>query len=227
MERLPKDNQVKHLNLRNFKDCCDNSTKLMVACRSLEKLSLSSLDFNKAQFVPSIEKNGSTLKTLDLSDCWGLNFKLIQTIFAACQKLEVVDLSCTDYFKNSRISEESISFICGALPSKSTQTLNFCGLPLQDYQLKRLITRCQNISELRICKTLISEHYFDSLPLKIQKKFCCHQLSTFAKRNVANWNWPNHAFRLSGSTIFWSALIPQPLIKSARPLPPLIKCFEV
>jgi len=187
MHKLPKDNQVKHLNLRNFQDHCDDSTKLMIACRSLEKLSLSSLDFNKARFVPSIERNGSTLKTLDLSDCSGLTFRQIQRIFTACQKLEVVDLSCTDYFKISKISEECISFICEALPAKFTQKLNFSGLPLQDYQLKRLITRCENISELALCKTLISGNYTDSLPSKIQKKFCCHQLSSFARKNVATW----------------------------------------
>ena len=48
---------------------------------------------NTLQILYWKKENGSTLKTLDLSDCWGLNFKLIQTIFAACQKLEVVDLS--------------------------------------------------------------------------------------------------------------------------------------
>jgi len=187
MHKLPKDNQVKHLNLRNFQDHCDNSTLLMIACQSLEKLSLSSLDFNKARLVRSIERNGSTLKTLDLSDCSGLTFKRIQRIFTACQKLEVVDLSCTDYFKISKISEQCISFICEALPGKSTQKLNFSGLPLQDFQLKRLITRCENITELALCRTRISGHYTDSLPSKIQKKFCCHQRSSFARKNVSTW----------------------------------------
>jgi len=117
MHKLPKDNQVKHLNLRNFQDHCDNSTLLMIACQSLEKLSLSSLDFNKAQYIPSIERNGSTLKTLDLSDCSGLTYKQIQRIFTACHKLEELDLSCTNYYKISKLCTQSISFFCGILPA--------------------------------------------------------------------------------------------------------------
>jgi len=187
MHKLPKNNQVKHLNLRNFQDHCDDSTKLMIACRSLEKLSLSSLDFNKARFVPSIERNGSTLKTLDLSDCSGLTFHQIVRIFTACRKLEVVDLSCTDYFKISKISEGSISYVCEALPAEFIEKVNFSGLPLQDYQLKRLITRCENITELAMCKTLITRHYTDSLSSRIQKTFMCHQLSSFARKDVVTW----------------------------------------
>jgi len=117
MHKLPKDNQVKHLNLRNFQDHCDNSTLLMIACQSLEKLSLSSFDFNKVQYIPSIERNGSTLKTLDLSDCSGLTYKQIQRIFTACHKLEELDLSCTNYYKISKLCTQSITFVCGILPA--------------------------------------------------------------------------------------------------------------
>lgn len=181
MHKLPKDNQVKHLNLRNFQDHCDDSTKLMIACRSLEKLSLSSLDFNKARYIPSIERNGTTLKTLDLSDCSGLSYKQIQRIFTACSKLEEVDLSSTNYFKISKLSVQSISFVCGILPATHIKKVNLSGLPVKDYQLKLLVNRCQEITELCLCRTLITQQYWDSLSPTVKNWLQCHQLSSFGK----------------------------------------------
>merc|ERR1712117_809325 len=69
MHKLPKDNQVKHLNLRNFQDHCDNSTLLMIACQSLEKLSLSSLDFNKGQGNIAFHNNNIATYETDLYTC--------------------------------------------------------------------------------------------------------------------------------------------------------------
>jgi len=181
MHKLPKDNQVKHLNLRNFQDHCDDSTKLMIACRSLEKLSLSSLDFNKARYIPSIERNGSTLKTLDLSDCSGLTYKQIQRIFTACHKLEEIDLSCTNYYKISKLSTQSISFVCGILPATHIKKVNLSGLPVKDCQLNLLIKRCLKITELCLCKTLITQQYWDSLSPTVKNWLQCHQLSSFGK----------------------------------------------
>ena len=51
IHKLPKDNQVQTLNLREFEEYADDSTRLMIACRSLEKVSLSSLDFSKGQYI--------------------------------------------------------------------------------------------------------------------------------------------------------------------------------
>ena len=48
IHKLPKDNQVKTLNLREYEASCDG---LMIACRNLEKVSLSSLDFSKGQGI--------------------------------------------------------------------------------------------------------------------------------------------------------------------------------
>ena len=48
IHKLPKDNQVKTLNLREYEASCDG---LMIACRNLEKVSLSSLDFSKGQDI--------------------------------------------------------------------------------------------------------------------------------------------------------------------------------
>jgi len=181
MHKLPKDNQVKHLNLRNFKDHCDDSTKLMIACRSLEKLSLSSLDFNKARYIPSIERNGQTLKTLDLSNCSGLTYKQVQRIFTACRSLEEVDLSCTEYCRCSKLSTQSISFVCGILPAAHIKKVNFSGLPVKDCQLNLLINRCEKITELCLCKTLITQQYWDSLSSTVKKWLQCHRLSSFGK----------------------------------------------
>jgi len=181
MHKLPKDNQVKHLNLRNFQDHCDDSTKLMIACRSLEKLSLSSLDFNKARYIPSIERNGSTLKTLDLSDCSGLTYKQIQRIFTACHKLEELDLSSTNYYKISKLSTQSISFVCGILPATHIKKVNLSGLPVKDCQLNLLVKRCLKITELCLCKTLITQQYWDSLSPTVKNWLQCHQLSSFGK----------------------------------------------
>ena len=76
MHKLPKDNQVKHLNLRNFQDHCDDSTKLMIACRSLEKLSLSSLDFNKGQGNIAFHYNNLAAYRTALYTCRQNEFKV-------------------------------------------------------------------------------------------------------------------------------------------------------
>ena len=48
IHKLPKDNQVKTLNLREYEASCDG---LMIACQNLEKVSLSSLDFTIGQGI--------------------------------------------------------------------------------------------------------------------------------------------------------------------------------
>ena len=135
----------------------------------------------KARYIPSIERNGSTLKTLDLSDCSGLTYKQIQRIFTACHKLEEIDLSSTNYYKISKLSTQSISFVCGILPATHIKKVNLSGLPVKDCQLKLLVKRCLKITELCLCKTLITQQYWDSLSPTVKNWLQCHQLSSFGK----------------------------------------------
>jgi len=173
MHKLSKDNQLKELSLRNFEDSCDDSTRLMIACRSLEKLSLSSLDFEKFRYVPSIIRNRKTLKSLDLSDCKGLTFKHIRRIFTSCCHLKEVDLSGI-----RKLSTDSIAFICNHLP-KSIEIVDLSDLAVQDEHIKALVKRCTQITELCLCKTLVTTTYWDSLPNSVQKALQCHTLRRF------------------------------------------------
>jgi hypothetical protein len=66
---------------------------LLASCHSLEKLAMANLP-NKANLRISAKiiniicyQNGSTLKSLDLSSCKGLNLESIQTITNNCLEL--------------------------------------------------------------------------------------------------------------------------------------------
>ena len=139
------------------------------------------LYINKARYIPSIERNGSSLKTLDLSDCSGLTYKQTRRIFTSCHRLEEIDLSCTSLCKCSKLSPQSISFVCGILPAGHIKKVNLSGLPVEDYQINLLVNRCNKITELCLCRTLITQQYWDSISSTVKKWLKCHRRSSFGK----------------------------------------------
>ena len=90
---LNQPSKLKYLNLSNCKSDLNILEDLLASCQSLEKLALANLP-NKANLRISAKMiniicyhNGSTLKSLDLSSCKGLNLESIQTITSNCLEL--------------------------------------------------------------------------------------------------------------------------------------------
>ena len=90
---LNQPSKLKYLNLSNCKSDLNILEDLLASCHSLEKLALANLP-NKANLRISAKminticyQNGSTLKSLDLSSCKGLNLESIQTITNNCLEL--------------------------------------------------------------------------------------------------------------------------------------------
>lgn len=160
-DKLPKNNQIKDLDLSGFKDVIEgsmgDSARILRACRSLEKLSMSSLDFKASPYVPSIIRNSSTLKFLNLSDCNGLDFKQIKRIFSACKELKEVKFEMID-----GLCPDSISFISNNLP-KAIEKVSLNQLKVDDNHLNTLVSRCKNIVELNLCQTLITDRSLDPI----------------------------------------------------------------
>lgn len=173
IHKLPKHNHVKTLNLREFEETCDDSTRLMIACRNVEKLSLSAMNFTTGRYIPSIVRNASTLKVLDLSNCWDIGYKQVKRIFTACQELKEVDLSCCCIgTRHKKLTEESIEFIVENVPT-SLERLNLSGQAVENHHLSMLLDRCKELKELSLCKTLISQHYWNTLPDAITEVVKC------------------------------------------------------
>ena len=90
---LNQPSKLKYLNLSNCKSDLNILEDLLASCHSLEKLAVANLP-NKANLRISAKminiicyQNGSTLKSLDLSSCKGLNLESIQTITNNCLEL--------------------------------------------------------------------------------------------------------------------------------------------
>ena len=126
------------------------------------------LYINTGRYIPSIVRNASSLKTLDLSSSWDITFKQVKRIFSACRELKELDLSCCCVgHRHKKLSKESIDFICKNVPS-FIEKLNFSGQAVENEHLSMLVKRCKNLTELSLCKTYITQHGFDSLPDEIK-----------------------------------------------------------
>ena len=89
---LNQPSKLKYLNLTNCKSDLNILEDLLASCHSLEKLAMAKLKpLNlkiSAKLINTIcYQNGSTLESLDLSSCKGLNLESIQTITNNCLEL--------------------------------------------------------------------------------------------------------------------------------------------
>ena len=89
---LNQPSKLKYLNLTNCKSDLNVLEDLLASCHSLEKLAMAKLkplNFKiSAKLINTIcYQNGSTLESLDLSSCKGLNLESIQTITNNCLEL--------------------------------------------------------------------------------------------------------------------------------------------
>ena len=138
--------------------------RILRACCSLEKLSMSSMYFGTyVPYVPSIVRNSSTLKILDLSFCRGLDFNQVKRIFSACQELKEVSFEGI-----KQLCPDSISFICNNL-SKLIEKINLKNQKVYDNHLNNLVSRCKNIVELDLRETLVTEISLDPIIENLSK----------------------------------------------------------
>jgi hypothetical protein len=147
---LPKASRIKYLNLSGFRNR-ENSEKLLGSTYSLEKLSLSHLHLS-SKLISSVSlQNGKTLMVLDLSHCslctdeasWYCTPK-VQQIVENCTELMELNLHLT------KLCEKSVDILCFSLTSK-IKKLNLFGIDfLKDNHVKKLVTRCNKITELNL-----------------------------------------------------------------------------
>ena len=141
--------------------------------QELFKIFYPDLYINTGRYIPSIVRNASTLKTLDLSSSWDITFKQVKRIFSACHELKELDLSCCCVgHRHKKLSSESIEFICKNVPS-CVEKLNFSGQAVENDHLAMLVKRCKNLTELSLCKTHITQGGFNSLPDEIKDIVKC------------------------------------------------------
>jgi len=157
---FPEKNNLKYLDLSRCQNSGENDRDILVeltASCNLEKLSVASL-FMSSSFIKSIQQNAPTLKVLDLTECRGLTPKSIKRIVTKCTGLTELNVQRT------HLDRDSISSLCRYLP-KSLEKLNLSFLPVKDEQVQKLVTRCNNLSELDLSGTQIT---YDAVPYIIE-----------------------------------------------------------
>ena len=141
----------------------ENSEKMLESSPSLQKLSLSRFHLS-AKLIRIISlQNGKTLKVLDLSKCnfcihekictrissrKGCSYRSyavpVQEIVENCTELKELSLHMT------KLSESSTDFLVSNLTSK-IEKLDLFNIPcLKDEHVKKLVTRCNRITELNL-----------------------------------------------------------------------------
>ena len=153
---LKKVSKLRCLDLK----CCmasnDCFEEILTSCYSLQKLSITSGFFHILFSQKMIEnicyQNSTTLKTMNLRGCRGLNLDSIQKITNNCKNLTNVD------FSGTYLSEESIQFLANNLTSM-VEKLNLANLyDVKDDHVKTLVKRCDILSLLILGQTSIKPH---------------------------------------------------------------------
>ena len=153
--------RLKYLNLSGFGlNCyCENSTRMLESCYSLQKLSLSKICLPLKLISIVSFQNGKTLKVLDLSKCIFLTVRrngtythnddsskceltCIQLIVENCTELEELSLNMT------KLCERSVDFLVSNLTTTIEKLDLFDQTFLRDKHVKKLVTRCNKITEL-------------------------------------------------------------------------------
>ena len=159
--------ELNHLVISNFSP--EKTVDVLLAsCNSLEKLSLNFVCLSKSLVSSICNKNGKTLKVLNLRGCekGGEQFdfddlsQIIQPIIDNCKGL--TELNLTPCLNLSRLSKESIDYLVNNL-SDNILKLNLNGIKIEDDQLKVLVTRCNKITELNLNGTDVSNESVEHL----------------------------------------------------------------
>jgi hypothetical protein len=164
---LLTDSELKYLNLSGFGQTSyrKNSEKnpiefynrivLIESCTSLQKLSLSKFQLSLKLIQITSLQNGKTLEVLDLSKCTFLEpnfledsriceFDCIQQIVENCTKLKELSLSMT------MLCKKPVDFLVSNLTLKIEKLDLFNMHCLTDKHVKKLVTRCNKITELNL-----------------------------------------------------------------------------
>ena len=167
---LPTASRLKYLNLSGFGvtdfrkmpqvigiDFRDFSNKivLMESCNSLQKLSLSKIELSLKIISITSLQNSKTLEVLDLSKCTFLashdldlvgvsELDCVRQIVENCTELKELSLSKTN------LCEQSVDFLVSNLTLKIEKLDLFDMHYLRDKHVKKLVTRCKNITELNL-----------------------------------------------------------------------------
>ena len=164
---LPRASGLKYLNLSGFgqtsyrKNAEKNQIQfynrivLIESCASLQKLSLSKLELSLKLISFTSLQNGKTLEVLDLSNCTFFESRFledsriseldfIQQIVENCTKLKELSLSMT------MLCKKSVDFLVSNLTLKIEKLDLFNMHCLTDNHVKKLVTRCNKITELNL-----------------------------------------------------------------------------
>ena len=158
---IDKPSRLRYLDLQYCDAHVLTFEAILASCHSLQKLSMASKPYKKKQknitskMMQSIcYQNGSTLQSLNLSCCHGLDLESIQNITKNCVGLKNLDLLAT------RLSKDSINFLVNNLTPEVEKLAIGRLSNLKDGHVKSLVTRCNKLSILNLQKTTIT---YDSL----------------------------------------------------------------
>ena len=179
---LPKASRLKYINLSGFRNR-ENSDKLLGSTYSLEKLSLGHLHLSSKLISIVCHQNGKTLMVLDLSYCTLCTDEMncyctpkIRQIVENCTELTELSLHLT------KLCKKSVDILCSSLTPKIKKLDLFQMSFLKDNHVKKLVTRCNEITELVLggCMTSITKTSLNSIREHLQ--------STLVKLDFGNTN---------------------------------------
>ena len=152
---FPKASVLKYLNLAGF-GLKNNPEKILKSCFSLQKLSLSELPLSLKLISITSLQNSKTLTILDLSKCTFMGphsnigysnkceLDCILQIVETCTELKELSL-CKTF-----LCETSIDFLVSNLTSQIEKLDLFNMDSLTDNHVKKLVTRCNKITNLNL-----------------------------------------------------------------------------
>ena len=153
--KLTEKSQLRHLYLQNCVVDDESLEELMSSCQFLETLSL---NHKRSSFpIPMLKRdtidkmilqNRHTLQIVNLSDCHGLDFPSFQHIIKNCVELKELNLDFT-----SKIYFKSLSYLSHNL-TPNIQKLSLRGHYIYDEEIKRLVKRCNKITEIDVINRL-------------------------------------------------------------------------
>ena len=163
---LPRENNLKYLNLAESSVNDKFIVKLLRSSKSLEKLSLagvnrkhfyeyyeqkecnhdlSMLEVRTSWYLECLFPNAKMLTTLDLRNQSNMgnmvNFETIKEIIIVCDELKEAN------FEFQVSLEEGLDFFANNLTAK-IEKLNISYINIQDKHMEKLLKRCKNITEL-------------------------------------------------------------------------------